>query len=139
MNFLEAHRLATQAADAEPIPFVLAMSGTPQKLGTFLSAAAALRDRSAQPQTLDFGTLSQWLFTEPAERVPEVVVLFPWDLVPSLDWRSGSPEEEVDEEELRAGAARVAGLLAKRTSAKLVYVTAPVLPLLPTPAQNDGL
>ena len=48
-----------------------------------------VRGRSLEIRTLPFNTLGQTLMAEPRPGEREVFVLFPWDLVPESDWRSG--------------------------------------------------
>ncbi|HXC24819.1 MAG TPA: HAD-IIIC family phosphatase [Gemmatimonadaceae bacterium] len=136
MNFLEAHKLVAGFAGGPPLPFLLAMSGTPDKLDLFLRAAGAQRGRSATPRTLSFNTLAQTLLTEPNAGEPEVFVLFPWDFISEADWRSGFPTATLDEGALRARAQMTADQIARRRAAGVLYVPVPLPPLFPNPAQT---
>ncbi len=138
MNFLEAKRLADSFEGGPPLPFVLALSGTPDKLDVFLSAAAALKGRRAQVRTLPFNTLSQWLFGPPSGET-EVLVLLPWDFIPEADWRSGVPRALQDEETIRARAQATADRIARRHDARVLYLPAPLPPLFSAPARNAEL
>jgi FkbH-like protein len=139
MNFLEAHKLVTSFAGGPPLPFLLAMSGTPDKLDLFLRAAAAHRGRSAAPRTLSFNTLAQHLLAEPRAEEPEVFVLLPWDFVPEADWRSGFPTATLDAEDLRRRAQATADQIARRRAAGVLYVPVPLPPLFADPAQTANL
>ena len=139
MKFLEATRVAATTQGGASLPFVLAMSGTPDKLDVFIRAAAAVAGRAADHQTLPFNTLAQWLFSAPSSDTPEVAVLFPWDLLPALDWRSGFPNGAVEPQQVEAAAERFLQRVCARTASRVLYVPAPIPPVLSTPTANTGL
>ena len=139
MNFLEAHKIVSAFAGGEPLPFLLAMSGTPAQLDLYLRAAGAKRGLAAAARTLPFNTLAQTLLAEPAAGETEVVLLCPWDFVPEADWRSGFPAGPVDADALRERAQATAERLARRRGARLLYLPAPMPPLLLNPAENASL
>lgn len=139
MSFLEAHRAVAGFKGGEPLPFVLAMSGTAEPLDLYLRAAAAKRGRSAAPGTLPFNTLAQRLATPPGPGEPEVFLLFPWDFVPEADWRTGLPALALDGGTLREQAQATAGQLRRRAGARFLYVPAPLPPLFPDPDATADL
>lgn len=139
MNFLEAHKLVTAFTGGPPLPFLLAMSGTPDKLHLFLRAAAAERGRSAVVRTLPFNTLGQTLLAEPNDGEAEVFVLFPWDFIPEADWRSGFPTTTLDAVALRARAQATADRIARRPAARVLYVPAPLPSLFPDLVLTDDI
>ena len=130
MNFLDAHKIVAEFKGGAPLQFLLATSGTPDKLDLFLRAAAAKRGYLAQIRTLPFGTLGQTLITEPMAGEAEVFCLFPWDFIPEADWRSGVPPVLTDEDALRNRALVAANHIASRKRARVLYVAAPIPPLL---------
>jgi FkbH-like protein len=134
MNFLEAHKLVTQFKGGSPLSFLFAISGTPDKLELFLKAAGAIRGRAVEIRTLPFNTLGQTLMSDarPGER--EVFVLFPWDLVPEADWRSGLDASNLEREVLEHQARQTIDRLARRPHARILYVTAPLPPLFADPS-----
>jgi FkbH-like protein len=137
VNFLEARRLVATFAGGEPLPFVFGLSGTGEPFALYLRAAAAQRGRAAQATLLPFNTLAQTLRRPPEPGAVEVLLLVPWDFVPEADWRSGVPQS-VDEEQLRTRATETAQLLAQRP-ARLLYLPAPLPPLLPDAARTTAL
>lgn len=139
MNFLEAKKILSGFSGGEPLPFLLAMSGTPDPLKLYLEAAAAVRGRSARIRTLPFNTLAQALLSPPAGEHAEVFLLTPWDFVPQADWRSGFPSDPTSAAELRRRADAVCSRLAARAGARFVYVPATLMPLLGTPEENAAL
>jgi len=138
VNFLEARRLVATFEGGAPLPFVFGLSGTGEPFELYLRAAAAQLGRAADPTLLPFNTLAQTLRRPPDAGVVEVLLLVPWDFVPEADWRSGVPEA-ADEEQLRARATETARLLAQRTAARLLYLPAPLPPLLPDAARSTAL
>ena len=138
MNFLEARRLVSDFQGGEPLPFLFALSGTGEVFDLYLRAAAARRGRAADVRLLPFNTLAQALHRNAEPTVAEVFLLVPWDFVPEADWRSGLPES-VDEEQLRSHATETARLLARRSTARLLYLPAPLPPLFPDAARGAAL
>lgn len=139
MNFLEAHRIASDFQGGEELPFLLAMSGTPDQLELFLRAVAARRGRKAQPRTLPFDTLAQTILSAARADETEVFLLVPWDFVRECDWRSGLPRHPSDIESLRHQAKGTADRLARRRGARFLYIPAPIPPVLPDPVENASL
>lgn len=133
MNFLEAHKIVSSFQGGTPLAFLIATSGTPDKLDVFLKAAGALRDRSVKVTTLPFNTLGQMLMGDPAGTEPEIFVLFPWDFVPEADWRSGLEPGAVDPSAVRQRAKATADRVARRRNAHLLYIDAPLPPVFTDP------
>jgi len=132
MNFLEAHRIVSSFEGGEPLPFLFAMSGTPDSFLLYLRACAAQQGRSADVQTLPFNTLGQHLVSDGAQG-PAVYLILPWDLVPEADWRSGIPAQAPDEQTVKTSAASFADRLLRRRS-RVLYLPAPLPPIW-----SDGL
>jgi FkbH-like protein len=137
VKFLEAKRLVDGFEGGAPLPFLLSLSGSAEPFGLYLRAAAAKRGLNAIPRNLPFNTLAQSLRRERDGAEVEVMLLLPWDFVPESDWRSG-PAGRADEAALREGALEVAQLVARR-GARLLYLPAPIAPLLGDPQRNHAL
>ncbi len=105
----------------------------------YVRAYAARENIEAQPRTLAFGTLAQTLLqpAEPGES--EVFLLYPWDFIPELDWRSGFPETPLSCDTLFEQALELAHRLTSRSLAKLVYIPAPVPPIFSDGEQTQSL
>lgn len=131
MKFLEASRIVRSFEGGDELRFLLATSGEAHPLGVFLKAAAAERGFDARIRTLPFNTLAQAIRGEPDAKEREVFLLFPWDLLPAADWRSGIPSEGTSYEDLVSSATQTATHLRRRPSAGIVYVDAPIPALLP--------
>lgn len=127
MRFLEAQTLLRGFTSDDKRSIMLCTSARPEPLDLYVQAEFAARGVEATVATLPFGTLQQHL--RGAARGPhEVLVLFPWDLAPALDWRSGIPPRSLDASELREMIAPVEALLASGDSA-LFYVPAEIPPV----------
>ena len=139
MTFLEARQIVSAFQRGDPLPFLLAMSGTADPLDLFVRAAAAKRGRAAEMRALPFNTLGQALRAAPRPEEREVFLLLPWDFAPEADWRSGIPTNPPSAAELRRGAQRTADLLRARCAGRVLYVPAPLPPMLSDPAENASL
>lgn len=131
MKFLEAARIVKSFEGGDPLRFLLATSGEAHPLEVFLKAAAAERGFEAAYRTLPFNTLAQTIRAEPEADEVEVFLLFPWDLLPAADWRSGLPTEAGSYDDLVSAASGTVELLRRRPAARLLYVDAPIPPLVP--------
>ena len=139
MKFLEAHQLVSRSTGGSSLPFLLAMSGTPDPLELYVRAHAAKLGHAAEIRTLAFNTLQQTLIEQPREGEREVFLLTPWDLVPALDWRTGIPPETPDIAMARDFADEVIRRVRARERARLVYLDAPVPPAFGRPERAEEI
>jgi len=139
VTIIEAQRVVSTFQGGDPLPVLLAMSGTSEPLAMFVRAEAAKRHRSAEVRALPFNTLMQALLADRESAEVEVFVLLPWDFVPQADWRSGIPATLPAVDALQRAAQRTADLLLRRCDRRLLYVPAPLLPMSPDPAENAAL
>ena len=133
MKFLDAHRIVSEFSGGEPLTFLLAMSGTAVPLELYVRAHAARAGRAARVRTLPFGTIQQALIEPPRADEREVFLLMPWDLVPALDWRTGIPPRAPETNEWREEADRFIQRISTRHGAGVIYLPAPVPPVLGLP------
>ncbi len=136
MTFLEAHRLVAGFSGGTSTPLRIALSGVGDPLVIYLKAAATKYGLALDPRFLPFNTLHQHLLSPPDGQA-EVFLLLPWDLAPELDWRSGVPRT-IDEGALIDRARQIAASIARR-QARVVYLPAPVPPVLPDAARLRAL
>jgi len=139
VKFLEAHQLVSRSTGGSSLPFLLAMSGTPDPLELYVRAHAAKLGHAAEIRTLAFNTLQQTLIEQPREGEREVFLLTPWDLVPALDWRTGIPPETPDIAMARDFADEVIRRVRARERARLVYLDAPVPPAFGRPERAEEI
>ena len=138
MNFLQAHAALKAFSGGPVVHLLLAMSGTGDPLELYVRATAASRGYDAHVSFLPFGTLRQALLSPRDSDVREVFLLFPWDLVPAMDWRTGVAETIGADGDAREQAEEVIALLSRRGAA-LIYVDAPGAPLWLDPHLNRSL
>lgn len=138
MSFLKAHATLKSFAGGPPLHVLLAMSGAGESLELYVRAAAAEIGLDANVRLLPFGTLSQSLLGEADGRFTEVFLLFPWDFMRELDWRTGVAADGPDSNALFDQANEVARNLAARRAA-IVYVDAECAPLGLDPSQNASV
>ncbi len=129
LSFLEAHKVVRAFQGGPPLEFLLAMSGTPDKLDLFIRAACAKRGRSAKVGVLPFNTLAQALRGGSDQTRPTVFALFPWDLLPEADWRSGVPIASPVEDDARSRAQEIAERIRTWKLSRVLYVPAPMPPV----------
>lgn len=139
MNFLEANKIARKFTDGMQQPVLLAMSGTADQLDVYLRAHAVRYGVALALTVLPFGTLGQHLHTAPADEVPELFLLLPWDLAPECDWRTGMRPSLANADSILERAENVAGLLAKRSRSRFAYLPAPIPPVCATHGESSRL
>lgn len=138
MKFLQAHNVLKDFSSDRKQRLKLVMSGQPENLCLFIRAEYALRNVDCQIETIPFNTLHQYLLTPQEPAVHECFLLFPWDFLPSLDWRSGARENAVVAEEAVQQAQQIQSLMHTR-EAQFFYVQAPVLPLATSTTENQRI
>ncbi len=134
MKFLEAQRAADAAASLPERRLRLCLSGTVAPLDLYLRAYLARAGQRGVIDTLPFGTLQQYLRSGEIAAATDVLLLTPWDLLPSLDWRLGLRPESLTLDAARAQLQEIERLLGD-TEAPLFYLPAAV----PPAAQDDVL
>lgn len=135
MKFLQAHSLLKGFSADKKQRLTLVMSGQPENLSLFLRAEYAQRGVDCEIATIPFNTLHQYLLTPQESGVEECFLLFPWDFLPALDWRSGVNETLLAVEEVAQRLDSI-GTLFQQRNAHFFYVQAPVLPLYASAAEN---
>jgi FkbH-like protein len=136
VKFLEAHQLVSRSNGGTPLPFLLAMSGTAAPLELYVRAHALQRGLVAELRSLEFNTLHQALVDNTGSDEREVFLLFPWDLVPALDWRTGLGAEASHLPEMQEQADRTLVRIAARPLARLLYVPAAIPPVFTGPQHS---
>jgi FkbH-like protein len=139
VTFLQAKAILREFKGGDALPFLLAMSGTSAPLDLFVRAAAAQRQRAASTRTLAFNTLGQALRDVPVAGEREIFLLMPWDFVREADWRTGLPTGPCDAQTLKTEGQLVADQLARRPLARILYLPAPMPPLLTDPGEDIAL
>lgn len=134
LSFLEATKLASESSGRrDAVRFCL--SGNLLQLGLFLRAEAACHGIVLDITSLEFGTLGQHLLGCHSGG-SEAYILCPWDLVPSLDWRSGINAAPIEAKVALQEARATADLVKKRSPRFVFYLDAPIPPVTLAPAEN---
>ncbi|HEY2164568.1 MAG TPA: HAD-IIIC family phosphatase, partial [Gemmatimonadaceae bacterium] len=136
MKFLEARQVLSEFSGGQPLNALLAMSGNAGSLELFVRAEAARRGYAATVRTLPFNTLAQALI-RPATDEREIFVVFPWDLAPSLDWRTGLPDAPFDLASLMAESEQTLKRLGARAAAAIHFCPAMLPPVGKTIAETS--
>jgi len=139
VKYIEAEKILAKANNGSPLAFLLGMSGTSDQLTLFLRAIAAVGGKNANIEILPFGTLAQALHSPAETPNPEIFVLMPWDFVQECDWRSGFPKNSQSIKLLIQKANGIAELIKQRSNAKILYLPAPIPPIMSGHQDNKVL
>ena len=139
MTFLEAKQLLASFTSIKKLPLLLGMSGSPSSIDLYLKAHAAIKGYEAEIQFLPFGTLSQSIISLPTLNKPEIWLLFPWDLIPECDWRSGIANQCSAIKILLKQAEEILKRISKRKQGQLIYIATPIPPLYSKRKKNNEL
>jgi len=129
LNFLEANNIISVENELETKKFILAASGQVEKLDVFLKANCILNSFNCQYTTLPFNTLQQYISTASECEKEHVFLLFPWDVFPEADWRTGVTLGDFSFDEAQD---RIDDLIKKIncfTSSHVFYIPARTLPV----------
>lgn len=130
LSFLEASKIVTADNKLDAESFVLAASGQTEKLDIFLKAISIQKGFNSHYRTLPFNTLQQYISVPAtASETHHIFILFPWDIIPEADWRSGVAQKELREKEIRLAAEGFVEKLKHFSSKSILYVPAPMLPM----------
>jgi len=139
MNYLKAQQLIREGTDGPKMSVRYCMSGFSDTLLIFCRAQGIERGIELELDALDFGTLSYYLRAQKQDSMEEVFLLFPWDLLPELDWRTGFPETTKSLEEYLEAARHVSDILMARSGASFIYCSAPIPNLSTNMSENQTL
>jgi len=135
VKFVEAVALAASARGLPEYRLRLGMSGTAETLLPFLCAQAARRGFDLRVEPTTYGALTQYLLGPVDAAASEALVLFPWDFLPEFDWRTGLRAAADDAGDAARRASRLAEAIDRRKSAAILFVDAPLPPVLSRSAE----
>lgn len=130
LSYIEARKLIEKTKSAKCLDVSLCMSGTAEPLVPFIQGEIARFGYSSKIDFLPYGTLLQHLNSKnPCAENNEVWLIFPWDVVPTTNWRmrSGKFEESLDM--LIEQAAMQIDKICDMRPRNLVFIDAPIPPL----------
>jgi FkbH-like protein len=127
LTFIEANKLMLNNNYKKNYQVTLCMSGTASPLLPFLKGEISKYAYFPIVNFIPFGTLGQYLnkvHESDAKENNEVWLLFPWDIVPSLDWRMGGKTIETSIDLLVRQATEIIDKIAQRNPNQIVYIDA---------------
>jgi len=129
LSFLEANRLCSVKNELGTKSFILASSGQTEKLDIFLKSNCILNGFNSQYTTLPFNTLQQYLSTCTECHKEHIFLLFPWDLLPETDWRTGVATNDTNLDEVQIIVNSLIHKINRFKLSHVFYVPAKILPI----------
>ncbi len=129
LSFLEASKIVVADNNLPTEDFVLAASGQTEKLALFIKAASIQQGFNSSYKTLPFNTLQQYVVSPATTDAHHIFLLFPWDVLPDMDWRSGVTTSEINEGAVFQAIDDFIEKLARFSSKSLLYIPAPAAPV----------
>jgi len=128
VKFLEASRRVHASNPSKHINLLVASSANLANLDIYLKAEFVERDFRCHVDYLPFNTLPQYLVAPAVNTEQQILILFPWDFLPELDWRTGITESEPDFDECLTRLDEFEQLVSE-SNHLCVYVDAPTPPV----------
>lgn len=94
MSFLEASKLSKNIQSLPEKDVCLKTSASLHQLDIYLKAFGVNNGFNLNLNSIEFGTLQQSLHQNESE-TQDIFILFPWDFLGSLDWRTGVKSESI--------------------------------------------
>ena len=138
LSFLEASRIVKDSSSEKSLQFVLGTSGQTEKLDVFIQAHSLELGFQSKYSTLPFNTFAQYLLTQVKPK-KHVFVLFPWDLCPELNWRTGVYSEFKEVDSYLDEANRFLELIDKVEDKHIFYIDTPIPPVMMNEALQEKL
>jgi FkbH-like protein len=89
LNFLEAVELNKNNSSGECISCSFFMSGLSSPLELYIKGYFSIRGINATLHTIPFNSLHQHVISLNKSEANNIFLIFPWDLLPEINWRSG--------------------------------------------------
>ena len=138
MNYIEALNKTKETSFSAPLDLVLGFSGSTHTLMAYLNAAAAIKLRKLKCEVPNIGHFHKFLVEKQTD--PNLItMLFPWDLVPALDWRSGIPITRATFLKLIEEAERFFDMFPNSSNYRSFYVDAVIPPVFSSFPENQLL
>lgn len=128
MSFLAASRLIKSGQDLPSKNINVNSSCNLHQLNLYIKAYGAKYGFNVNIDELVFGTLRQSLYQED-NSVVGVLILFPWDFLGSLDWRTGIQTRPIDLDSALKEIDEFYDLVSSRHVEKLFYLEADLPPV----------
>jgi len=129
LSFLDASKIVTEPNQFDRRDFTLAASGQTEKLDIFIKACSIQRGYNCTYNVLPFNTLAQYIFQQEHIHKQHIFLLFPWDLVPLLDWRTGINSENLNFDDIIDYADKLLTAISTYQDAQILFITADTPPV----------
>lgn len=129
LSFLEACKIVSSVSEYGTADFILASSGQTEKLDVFIKACCLLSGFNASYSTIPFNTLNQYILDRKPSSLHHVFLLYPWDLVPELDWRTGFANKKFNYRKACKKAVDFLSKLSRFESYQIIYIPAATPPI----------
>jgi FkbH-like protein len=138
MNYIEALNKTKGTSFQASLDLVFGFSGSTHTLMAYLNAAAAMKLRKLECEVPNIGHFHKFLVEKQTD--PNLIsMLFPWDLAPGLDWRSGIPITRSTFLEFVEEAERFFDVFSNNSNYRSFYVDAAIPPVLSSFPENQLL
>ena len=129
MRYLEAAHLIQNTDFESDKSIKVFTSSELNQLSLYLRAEAAINKINMNIEISSFGTLAQSLIQDERKSDNEVLLLFPWDVLPELDWRTGGIDDTSwTKKHLKTKLQRFEKMVSIRDVSLIIYCDAPYLP-----------
>ena len=136
MSFLEASKLIRDVSEFSEQDLCIKTSASMHQLNLYLKAMGAKRDINYNIKQIDFGTLKQNLYdNKPTKN--DIFILFPWDFLGCLDWRTGVPNQSICLTSAQEEINEFFNLVSSNANENIFYIDTPIPPV--TSLQDDLL
>lgn len=130
MKYLEAARILKNTEFISKNSIKVFSSGELEQLTVFLKAQAALSQVNLILETNSFGTLVQSILKDKKKSDYELIFLFPWDIFPELDWRTGGGDDfDCKGHILERKGKEFSDIITSRNADLVIYCEAPFVPV----------
>ena len=130
MKFLQATQTLKNSKPTLKKNLLVLSSGQTETLDIYFKAEFALLDTDCQIEHIEFNTLEQSLLTDNLDTNYRATILFPWDFLPALDWRTGFPASPPDLERCLENISKFSNLLHENTGIG-IFINAPLPAIFP--------
>lgn len=127
ISFVDASKLIRNVREISEDDLSINTSASVHQLNHYLKAAGAKRSINYKIRQNDFGTLKQNLYAHEASQ-NDILILFPWDFLGVLDWRTGVPQQPICLKSADEEVSDFFDLVSSNKNKNIFYLDAPVLP-----------
>ena len=132
LSFIEASKIANADYTESDLPtknFILITSCQSEKLELFIKANSIISGFIGEYSTIPFNTLQQFITSKPRPNKIHIFIVFPWDILPESDWRTGVTLSDLTYSESIEKIDSFIEKIKHFTNKHVLYIPAKILPL----------